>query len=83
MATINKIDAQSQPGIENSLNLFSLPVTSIAFNKSAVRELQPITALDDTGPYTFRIFSDNQFIDLTRTFLYLQTKIQKKEGDEG
>ena len=82
MATINKIDAQSQPGIENSLNLFSLPVTSIAFNKSAVRELQPITALDDTGPYTFRIFSDNQFIDLTRTFLYLETKIQKKEGDD-
>ena len=82
MTTINKIDAQSQPGIENSLNLFSLPVTSIAFNKSAVRELQPITALDDVGPYTFRIFSDNQFIDLTRTFFYLETKIQKKEDDD-
>ena len=78
MTTINKIDSESQPGIENSLNLFALPVTSIAFNKSVVRELQPITALDSQGPYTFRVFSDNQFYDLSRTYLYMETKIEKK-----
>ena len=81
MTTIQKIDPNSIPSVENSLNLFQLPVTSIAFNKSVVRELQPITALDDNGPYTFRIFSDNQFLDLTRTYLYLESKLQKKNDD--
>jgi len=73
MATVQKIDAESQPGVENSLNLFSLPPTTVAFNKSTLRELLPITSLDNNGPYCFRIFSDNQFIDLSRTWFYLET----------
>ena len=43
--------------------------------------MQPITALDDNGPYTFRIFSENHFLDLTRTYLYLESKLQKKNDD--
>ena len=50
MTTLQRIDADSQPSIENSLNIFSIPPTSVAFNKSTVCELQPLTALDDTGP---------------------------------
>jgi len=78
MSTVQKIDAESQPGVENSLNLFSLPPTTVAFNKSTLRELLPITALDNSGPYCFRIFSDNQFIDLSRTWFYLETCIEKQ-----
>jgi hypothetical protein len=78
MSTIQKIDADSQPGVDNSLNLFSLPPTSVAFNKATVRELLPITALDNNGPYCFRIFSDNQFIDLSRVWFYLETCIEKQ-----
>ena len=80
MSTLQNIDSDSQPGIENSLNIFSIPPTSVAFNKSSVRELQPLTALDDTGPYCFRVFSDSLFIDLSRTYIYLETKIEKKDG---
>jgi hypothetical protein len=78
MSTVEKIDAGSQPGVDNSLNLFSLPPTTVAFNKSTLRELLPITALDNNGPYCFRIFSDNQFIDLSRTWFYLETCIEKQ-----
>ena len=78
MSTIQKIDNDSQPGMDNSLNLFSLPPTTVAFNKSVVRELLPITSLDNSGPYCFRIFSDNQFIDLSRTWFYLETCIEKR-----
>jgi hypothetical protein len=78
MAAIQKIDVESQPGVDNSLNLFSLPPTTVAFNKSTLRELLPITSLDNSGPYCFRIFSDNQFIDLSRTWFYLETCIEKQ-----
>ena len=81
MSTIQKIDSESVPSVENSLNIFSLPPTTIAFNRSQVRELLPITALDNQGPYVFRIFSDNQFIDLTRTWFYLETCIEKLAGN--
>ena len=77
MSTIQKIDTESVPSVENSLNIFSLLPTAIAFNRSQVRELLPITALDNQGPYVFRIFSDNQFIDLTRTWFYFETCIEK------
>ena len=80
MSTIQKIDSESVPSVENSLNIFSLPPTTVAFNRSQVRELLPITALDNQGPYVFRIFSDNQFIDLTRTWFYLETCIEKLVG---
>jgi hypothetical protein len=80
MAAIQKIDVESQSGVDNSLNLFSLPPTTVAFNKSTLRELQPITSLDNSGPYCFRIFSDNQFIDLSRTWFYLETCIEKQAG---
>ena len=83
MTTIQKIDAESQPGVENSLNLFSLPPTSVAFNKSTIRELLPITSIDNNGPYCFRIFSDNQFIDLSRTWFYLETIIEKQNDTGG
>ena len=81
MSTIQKIDTESVPSVENSLNIFSLPPTTIAFNRSQVRELLPITALDNQSPYVFRIFSDNQFIDLTRTWFYLETCIEKLAGN--
>jgi hypothetical protein len=78
MSKIEKIDVDSQPGVDNSLNLFSIPPTTVAFNKATLRELLPITSLDNNGPYCFRIFSDNQFIDLSRTWFYLETCIEKR-----
>lgn len=82
MTTLKKIDRLSAEGIENSLAIFELPATNVAINKTNTRELLPLAALNDSGPYTFRLFADNQFPDLSRTWLYLATRIEKKVGDD-
>ncbi|KAI3408665.1 hypothetical protein GPALN_007721 [Globodera pallida] len=35
-------------------------------------------ALNQTGPYLFRLFSDSQYCDLSKTYLYLLTSIERK-----
>jgi hypothetical protein len=82
MTTLKKIDRFSAEGIENSLAIFDLPPTNVAINRTQTRELLPLSALNDTGPYTFRLFADNQFPDLSRTWLYLATRIEKKINDD-
>ena len=81
MSTLKKIDPNSGLGVENSLAIFDLPPTAIAFNKTSVRELIPISTITQQGPYVFRIFPDNQFIDLSRTWMYLVTKLEKREAN--
>ena len=78
MTTLKKIDKASPEGVENNLNIFDLPPTNVAINKSAVRELLPLSAINDLGPYVFRLFPDNQFVDLSKTWLYLATTIERK-----
>uniref|UniRef100_A0A914HN96 Uncharacterized protein n=1 Tax=Globodera rostochiensis TaxID=31243 RepID=A0A914HN96_GLORO len=36
-------------------------------------------ALNQTGPYLFRLFSDSQYCDLSKTYLYLLTSIERIE----
>lgn len=81
MTTLKKIDIASNEGADASLiNLFELPATNVAVNKTNIRQLLPIAALSQEGPYVFRVFADNQFLDLGRTYLYLRTSIQRKEA---
>src|SRR3954447_10649676 len=81
MATLKKIDSGSAEGVDASLiNLFELPATNVAVNKTAIRQLLPISALSQEGPYVFRVFADNQFIDLGCTYLYLGLSIERKEA---
>uniref|UniRef100_A0A183CCG4 RES domain-containing protein n=1 Tax=Globodera pallida TaxID=36090 RepID=A0A183CCG4_GLOPA len=78
MSLIKKIDKDSVEGLEGSLSLFSLPPTNVAINKTNVRELLPLSALNQTGPYLFRLFSDSQYCDLSKTYLYLLSSIERK-----
>ncbi|KAL3080636.1 hypothetical protein niasHS_012980 [Heterodera schachtii] len=73
-----KIDKDSVEGLEGSLSLFSLPPTNVAINKTNVRELLPLSALNQTGPYLFRLFSDSQYCDLSKTYMYLLSSIERK-----
>lgn len=82
MSVIKKIDKDSSEGLEGSLSLFSLPPTNVAINKTSVRELLPLAALNQTGPYTFRLFSDSQYTDLSKTYLYLLTSIERKDAED-
>ena len=82
MSITKKIDKDSSEGLEGSLSLFSLPPTNVAINKTSVRELLPLSALNQSGPYTFRLFSDSQYADLSKTYFYLLSSIERK-GDDG
>lgn len=82
MTTLKKIDKDSSEGIEGNLNLFELPPTNVAVNKSAMREHLPLSTITQEGPYVFRIFADNQFIDLSKTQLLLILSLEKKDGSD-
>ncbi|KAL3077364.1 hypothetical protein niasHT_031017 [Heterodera trifolii] len=70
----------SVEGLEGSLSMFNLPPTNVAINKTSVRELLPLSALNQTGPYLFRLFSDSQYCDLSKTYMYLLTSIERKNA---
>ncbi|KAL3092818.1 hypothetical protein niasHS_005242 [Heterodera schachtii] len=50
------------------------------WTKTSVRELLPLSALNQTGPYLFRLFSDSQYCDLSKTYMYLLTSIERKNA---
>ena len=52
----------------SSLNLFLLP------------DLHPITSLSDGGPPEFKVSGKGkEFLDLTRSYLYLKVKVSKAD----
>jgi hypothetical protein len=82
MSTIKKIDAISVPAVENSLALFDLPPSIVSYNKTYQKELLPLNTITRDGPYTFRLYSDSNFIDLSRTYMQLKVSIEKKLGGD-
>ena len=81
MTTLKKIDNLTVPAIENSLALFDLPPTVVSYIKTVEKELLPLNTITRDGPYHFRIFSDTNFIDLSRTYIQMTTSIEKQDGN--
>ena len=69
MSTLKKIDTLTVPAVENSLALFDLPPTVVSYAKTFEKELLPLNTVTREGPYHFRVFSDSNFIDLSRTYI--------------
>lgn len=83
MSTLKKIDPISVSAIENSLAVFDILPTTIAFNQTYVRELLPLMTVTREGHYTFRLFSDTRFIDFTKTLFFIKYQIERKDGGAG
>ena len=81
MSTLKKIDPKSVAAAEESISLFALPPSIAAYNKTQVRELLPLTSIERNGPFTFRLFSDSNFIDFSRTYISLTVSITKRAED--
>ena len=81
MSILKKIDPISVPAIENSLAVFDLLPTTVAFNQTYIRELLPLMTVTREGPYTFRLFSDTKFIDFTKTWFFMKYQIERKDGN--
>lgn len=80
MSAVKKIDVQSENAFNSGLSIFGIPPTNVSIHSSQVREILPMNPVD-TSPYEFRIHSDNQWLDLSKTYLYIQLKVEKKTPD--
>ncbi|KAH7711375.1 Protein F19G12.2 [Aphelenchoides avenae] len=80
MSAMKKIDAKSENAVHSALNIFGVPPTNVSVDHSQVREILPLNAIEETSTYEFRIFSDNQWLDLSKTYLYLQLQLQKYDN---
>ena len=65
----------------SSLDLFLLPPIQSSFPKNKSIDYHPITSLSDGGPVEFKLSeSGKKFLDLARSYLYLEVKVSKADG---
>ena len=65
----------------SSLDLFLLPPTQSSFQKGKSIDYHPVTSLSDGDPIEFKISgSGKEFLDLVRSYLYLNVKVSKTDG---
>nr|CAD2202559.1 unnamed protein product [Meloidogyne enterolobii] len=79
--SFHKIDKDSINSITNALDFFQVPPTNVSISSSKVFEILPSNPLTDT-PYHFKIHSSQNYIDLSKIYLFTEFRI-KKEGDDG
>ena len=65
------------------LDLFSIPPTQTAIERSYFVEHRPLTTVDDGGPIEFIITgSGDEYTDLSETYLQITAKIVKPDGSK-
>nr|CAD2199866.1 unnamed protein product [Meloidogyne enterolobii] len=82
MSCPKQINENSPLALNSALNIFSVPPTNVSVIRSFFREILPLSTITQDSPYLFRLFSDNLWTDLSRTYLYLELSIEKL-GDTG
>ena len=75
--TFHKIDRDSINSITNALDFFQVPPTNVSISSSKVFEILPSNPLTDT-PYHFKIHSSQNYIDLSKIYLFTEFQIKKK-----
>lgn len=72
----HKIDADSVNSITSALDLFQVPPTNVSISSSKVFEILTSNPVSDT-PYHFKIHSSQNYIDLSRCYLFWEFRIRK------
>ena len=67
--------------VKSELDLFTVPPTQTSVEHGCSMDYHPVSTLTDNGPIEFKIpGSDEDYIDLTNTFLHLGVKITAADG---
>ena len=67
--------------VKSELDLFSLPLTQESIQSGYWVEFKPVASLTDTAPIEFNVSgSGDDYIDLANTFLHVQAKIVRANG---
>nr|CAD2197785.1 unnamed protein product [Meloidogyne enterolobii]CAD2201840.1 unnamed protein product [Meloidogyne enterolobii] len=77
MTCCKKINENSPLALNSALSIFTVPPTNVSVVRSFFREILPLSTITQDSPYLFRLFSDNLWTDLSRTYLYLELSIEK------
>ena len=72
---VYKISDKSATSLKSELELFEVPPTQTSVVETIPVELLPLSVLTDTGPYDFRVPSDNLMLDVYHNELYIRLKI--------
>lgn len=63
------------------LDLFSVPMTQLSIDEKLYTEVQPLSAITDTGPIEFFVPGDGEkYLDLNDTLLHLRVKVTNADG---
>ena len=73
---------QSSAATKSELNIFSVPPTQVAVERSFFEEIRPVNTVTNAGPYDFSIDGSHYMIDLASNFLYLKIKIINNDGTD-
>nr|CAD2184914.1 unnamed protein product [Meloidogyne enterolobii] len=73
----HKIDKDSVDSITSALDFFQIPPTNVSVSSAKVFEILPSNPLTDT-PYHFKIHSSENFIDLSKCYLFTEFRIRKE-----
>jgi hypothetical protein len=74
------IDKNSTPSGKAELEMFSLPPTQVAVKEEFWVELNPLNAVNSTGPYEFYMPGDMYFLDLAKNYVYVKLRIRTAAG---
>ena len=76
------LDQNSCECIKSELDLFSVPFTQTSIEESSYKKFYPISSLITNAPIEFQIgASDNEYLDLQQSFLYLTCRITNGDGN--
>lgn len=65
------------------LELFTVPPTNVSMEKGSMVECLPISTIGDRSPVEFVVSSSNdEYIDIGRTFLYVKVKIVNQDKSD-
>ncbi len=74
------IDASSLLSTKSELDVFSVPPTQVAIERSYWHAVYPKNTVTDTGPYEFQITPDPNYLDLSSNFIHLRLKLTDDTG---
>lgn len=77
MSCPQRISESSALAINSALNIFTVPPTQASVVKSHFREFLPLSTISQDSPYLFRLYNDALWMDLSRTYLFLELSLEK------
>lgn len=77
----HKIDNDSVNSITNALDFFEIPPTNVSVSSAKIFEILTSNPLNST-PYHFKLHSSQNFIDLSKCYLFSEFRIRKEQNGQ-